>query len=804
MKRINEMYHYETTPQCNEKAVVKGEKYRFTVLTHGLIRMEYSENGVFEDRATKGIVNRNFPVPYFTVDETDDKIVISTETLIVSYLKKYPFSCDSLTARYCGELGNFSEIWAFKDYKHKYYPNPAFQTRKGTRGSLDGADGEMELDEGIISANFADYDDSKSMIIAEDGWVEERPNGIEDTYLFAYGNENNIECLHDFLELSGKIPMIPRYVLGNWWTRYYAYDEEEYKSVLARFEEEKIPISVAVLDMDWHITDIKKDYGTGWTGYTWNKELFPNPKKFMSYLHEKGYSVSLNLHDREGISPHEDFYEEMAKELGMNPEQKKRITFDFGNPKYIEAYFKYSHHKNEEDGVDFWWIDGFPKNSGSMLKSDVPWLLNHFHYLDSCKNNKRGVIFSRYAGIGSQRYPMSFSGDTYATWATLDFLPYFTATASNVGVGWWGHDIGGFAGGERDEELMARWTQFAVFSPITRLHSSNNQFMSKEPWNYSDLTHKVMAKYLKLRHKLIPYIYTMNYKAYAENLPLIRPMYYYHPNGRALQNRNEYFFGDEILVSPITEHSDAISMMGKSRIFLPEGLWFDLFNDRKYIGDRIYTCYRYIDKMPVFVKAGAILPLSGDEGNSTDNPQNIEILIYPGVNNSFVLYEDDGKTNNYKCGECCKTEFRYKWSEKPEFSISKPEGNISLIPTQRNYKLVFKCITDCENISVTAGGRKIEFEKTYKNNMLIICLENISEKVIISFNSGVSIIENDTKADLFDLLMSAQISHNSKAAIYKEFVNAKSFAEQINALNSFECDESVKNAALELLICGTN
>ncbi len=802
MKRINEMYCYETTPKCNEKAVVKGEKYRFTVLTHGLIRMEYNENGVFEDRATKGIVNRNFPVPEFTVEETDDKLIISTETLILSYLKDYPFSPDSLTARYCGEIGDFSEIWTFKDYKRKYYPNPAPQTRKGTRGSLDGADGEMELEEGIISANFADYDDSKSMIIAENGWVEERPDGIEDTYLFAYGNENNIECLHDFLELSGKIPMVPRYVLGNWWTRYYAYTEEEYKAVLSRFEDENIPITVAVLDMDWHLTEIEKDYGTGWTGYSWNKELFPNPKKFMDYLHSKGYAVALNLHDREGISPHEDCYEEMAKALGKNPEEKKRICFDFGDPKYVEAYFKYTHHQNEEDGVDFWWTDGFPKNSGSMLKSDNPWLLNHFHYIDSCKNNKRGMIFSRYAGIGSQRYPIGFSGDTYATWDTLDFMPYFTATASNVGFGWWGHDIGGFAGGDRDEELMARWTQFGAFSPITRLHSCNNPFMSKEPWNYSDLTHNVMAKFMKLRHRMIPYIYTMNHTAFADNLPLIRPMYYYHPNGRALQNRNEYFFGSEMLISPITSHSDSASLMGQSRTYLPEGLWFDFFNDRKYIGDRIYTCFRTLEEMPVFVKAGGIIPLSNDGGNSIANPENLEVLIYPGADNTFELYEDDGKTNDYRKGIGCNTKFQYKWSKKPEFIIHKPDGTVSLIPDKRNYKLVFKCINDCNDISVTVDGNKAAFEKHYENGAIIICADNVNGELKVVFESSVSIKENNTEKELFDLLMKTQISHSSKSATYNEFKKAKTFAEQITVINAFCCDENVRNAIMELITAG--
>lgn len=804
MKRINEMYRYPTTPLCNEKAVVKGEKYRFTVLTHGLIRMEYNEKGIFEDRATKGIVNRNFPVPHFTVEETEDVLVITTETLRLNYLKKYPFTPESLTARYCGELGNYTQTWTFKDYDRPYYPYPGqTKTRKGTIGSLDAVHPPIELDDGIISDGYTDYDDSKSMIIAEDGWVEEREDGIEDTYLFAYG-KNNIECLHDFLELSGKLPMLPRSVLGNWWCRYHAYDEKEYKELLKRFDEEGIPLTVALIDMDWHITDIEKQHGTGWTGYSWNKNLFPDPEEFLKYLHNKGLYVGLNLHDREGIGAHEDNYREMAIELGQNPDERKTIQFDFGSPKYVEAYFKHTHHNNEKIGVNFWWTDGFPKsNVSGGLKYDIPWLLNHYHYVDNCKNNNRGVIFSRYAGIGSQRYPMGFSGDTYATWDTLDFMPYFTATASNVGFGWWGHDIGGFMGGERNEEMMSRWTQFGAFSPITRMHCSDNPFMGKEPWNFSKQTHDVMVSFLKLRHKLLPYIYTMNHTAYADNIPIIRPIYYYHKTRISNYNKNEYYFGDQMIVSPITKHTDPVTLMACTDTYMPEGLWFDFFNDRKYLGERIYKNYRTNEEMPVFVKAGGIIPMTADKGNSIANPKNMEIRIYPGADNTFELYEDDGVTNDYQKGICCKTLYEYKWEEQTSFTINKPEGKISLVPEKRNYELVFKCIADCDDISVKLNGKDISFEKEYSDKAVKIRVKDVDGELKVSFNAIVKVLNNDIEKEFFDLVMSAQMSYGDKEFIYKEFECADSVAGKMLVVNNSRHDEDFRAAATEILMADT-
>ena len=163
----------------------------------------------------------------------------------------------------------------------------------------------------------------------------------------------------------------------------------------------------------------------------------------------------------------------MARRWASTPTSELPIDFDPADPAFLEAYLEVLHHPLEAEGVDFWWLDWQQGGVTRIPGLDPLWLLNHFHFLDSGRATAGAPLtFSRYAGVGSHRYPIGFSGDTVITWASLDFQPYFTATASNVGYGWWSHDIGGHFFGGKDDELTVRWTQLGVFSPIMRLHSS--------------------------------------------------------------------------------------------------------------------------------------------------------------------------------------------------------------------------------------------------------------------------------------------------------------------------------------------
>lgn len=349
---------------------------------------------------------------------------------------------------------------------------------------------------------------------------------------------------------------------------------------MERFELERIPFSVAVIDMDWHLVDIDPQYGSGWTGYTWNRELFPEPQRFLAWLHEKGLRVTLNVHPADGVRAFEDPYLAIAAEMGMDPEKGDAVEFDITDPNFLRAYFKFLHHPLENEGVDFWWIDWQQGGVTKVPGLDPLWMLNHYHYLDSGRRGNRQITFSRYAGLGSHRYPVGFSGDTIVTWESLDFQPYFTANAANVGYGWWSHDIGGHMNGYLDDELAMRWVQFGVFSPILRLHSSASAFNSKEPWRFNKIAEDVMKDCLRLRHSLLPYLYTMNRYASRDSLPLIRPMYYHHAlSNEAYEVPNEYYFGTELIACPITQPVNPKVGVAEFKAWLPEGIWIDFLTE---------------------------------------------------------------------------------------------------------------------------------------------------------------------------------------------------------------------------------
>jgi alpha-glucosidase (family GH31 glycosyl hydrolase) len=248
--------------------------------------------------------------------------------------------------------------------------------------------------------------------------------------------------------------------LGNSWSRYWEYSQTELAQLMEEFGSRDLPLSVYMVDMDWHIT-LTGNASRGWTGYTWNPDLFPDPEVFFEQLHALGLKVSLNLHPAEGVYPHEAQYPAMAQRLGIGQARGKAVPFDIADPQFVAAYFEILHHPLEAQGVDFWWIDWQQGERSSLPGLDPLWWLNHLHFYDLGRDGqRRPFILSRWGGLGNHRYPVGFSGDAAVSWNSLAFQPYFTATAANVGYGWWSHDIGGHHRGIEDPELYVRWLQF--------------------------------------------------------------------------------------------------------------------------------------------------------------------------------------------------------------------------------------------------------------------------------------------------------------------------------------------------------
>jgi alpha-glucosidase (family GH31 glycosyl hydrolase) len=792
---MEELYRIKTEGHAEDAAIIQGEKYRFTVLTEEMIRLEYCEDGQFEDRVTQCVIDRKFKVPEYQVIENEESLEIITDKIHLVY-NKQKFTDYGLSVQVRGNISVYHSIWHFGEEATDL---------RGTARTLDEADGAIELEHGIISRfGYGILDDSRSLVITEDGWVEPRKEDCIDIYFLGYGHEYE-HCLKDYYHLTGKTPLLPRYALGNWWSRFYRYNDQEYKALMTRFEKEEIPFSVSVIDMDWHLVDIDPKYGSGWTGYTWNKELFPDPKEFMTWLHDHGLKVTLNVHPAGGVQAHEEKYKEMAEAMGRNWEKEEPVNFDVTDQKFLKAYFEYLHHPNEEEGVDFWWLDWQQGGLSKIPGLDPLWMLNHYHYLDSGRRGKRRLTFSRYAGMGSHRYPVGFSGDTIISWESLAFQPYFTANASNVGYGWWSHDIGGHMKGYRDEELSTRWIQFGVFSPIMRLHSSNSAFTGKEPWNYNAVSENIMKRYLKLRHEMIPYLYTMNYHASHDGQPLIRPMYYLEPEQpEAYEVPNEYYFGTELVVCPITEPTDKAAGTACVKAWIPEGKWYDIFSGLKYDGGRMLELYRSLEDIPVLAKEGAIIPLTDltEYTNSVENPKELAVKIVPGKKNAFILMEDTGDTCEDKEENWAQT--KLEWINENEFIIHPANGNLDVIPKRRTWKMEFYGIADVDNLEVTVGGKAIETERIYDEKRHI-CQVNIpetevTEQITISFSKGYLLRENNKPAEIFALLYQAKIEYEVKEKIYAYMKEGKTSSEVLGIIQAMHLPDSVYGMLSEVLL----
>lgn len=669
-------YQFKTRPVAHPDAIVAGDKYRFTILTDGLLRFEWAADGRFEDRASTFAINRKLAVPDFYVWDRGHGIEIVTKRLHVVYDKK-KFSSEGLKIHLKGSL---TGTWTY---------GQNLSNLGGTTRTLDGVNGRTGLGPGVLSREgIALLDDTSSMLFEDNGWIAGRRSGERsDYYIFMYGHDYR-EAMRAYYAVSGSQPLLPRYAMGNWWSRYRAYNEKEYLELHDHFDRDDVPMNVAVVDMDWHLVWNLPDGINGWTGYTWNKALFPDPDKFMKKLHDRGMRLTLNLHPADGIRHHEDQYPEVARYVGIDPSTKKAVEFDCTDKTFMDAYFDIVHHQHEARGVDFWWVDWQQGNTSKIPGVDPLWVLNHFHFLDNGRGSQRPLILSRFGGPGAQRYQIGFSGDAIITWDSLHFQPEFTATASNIGYGWWSNDIGGHTHGYKNDELYTRWVQLGCWSPILRLHSDNNPFNTREPWRFNEEARIIVEDVLRFRHRLIPYLYTMNARSASNDEPLIQPMYWDFPEEDAAYTvPNQFRFGSELIVAPITQPRDRITHHGVANVWLPSGRRFvDIFTGIVYNRSGELKVHRPLSLCPVLAPEGAIIPLDGAwrPKSGSPNPESLEVLLVVGKDGAFNLIEDDGTGHLVDDGG---------FSMIDEAGVESTEDTVSFSHTPITYKQATGVIT---------------------------------------------------------------------------------------------------------------
>jgi alpha-glucosidase (family GH31 glycosyl hydrolase) len=688
-------------PKASSSSTVEFGPARFTVLSPQLIRMEYSAQHHFEDRASLTFINRRLPSPKFTQKIIKNTLRIKTNEVELWYLNDgAPFNENNLHLDLGLDNFNDSKI-KNNNKKVRWQPHQVDKGNlKGTLPTLDQAKGwsfEANLEQGILSrGGWALIDDSNSPLF--DGnpdwnWVTTRTDNHLDWYLFAYGTDYK-QALYDYTLVAGKTPMPPKYAFGYWWSRYWIYNDNELRELVEQFRNFSIPQDVLIIDMDWHET-----YGfqgkkaeldpegqlKGWTGYTWNKKLFPEPKKFIQWTNEQSLKTALNLHPASGIPTMEEKYTDFAKAYGVN--NAAYIAFNMSDKRWANTYFETILKPMEDWGIDFWWLDWqqYPYDKKIPNLTNL-WWLNYAFFTHNKQPTKRPMIFHRWGGLGNHRYPIGFSGDAHTDWETLDFETYFTATAANVGYGYWSHDIGGHISNDKptDGELYLRWIQFGVFSPILRTHSSKISLIERRPWMFPQ-HFSAMRDAIKLRYHLAPYIYNAARTGYDRGIAIVHPLYYDYPdNEEAYSFKTQYLFGNDMLIAPITTPIDTKTQLAEKTIWLPKGEWFEFSSGTLLEGNRVVKRHYAVDEIPFWVKAGSIIPTLPEVKNLQEKSNNTILTIIPGKNaSSTELYSDDETSNGYQEGEFSRQKVFKKWltDKKLRINIEPSVGSYSQIPS---------------------------------------------------------------------------------------------------------------------------
>lgn len=684
-------------PKANEKATVSVGKARFTILTDRLIRMEWAEDGAMEDNATLGIVNRETPVPVFKVTNKGKGCTIKTDKVTLNYKGNGKFTAENLSVSF--KLNGKKVIW---------HPGDSDKGNlNGTTRTLDGYKGKKTrdpFDKGVCSRDgWAIIDESTRHLLVPSGddweyWVKARTDvDRQDWYIFAYGHDYKA-AVKDFTVVAGKIPLPPKYAFGYWWCKYWIYSDTELKDLAQHLKDFSIPTDVMIIDMDWHKLwgynsklKQKDEAGErlGWTGYTWDESLFPCPENLLKDLHDYGLKTSLNLHPASGLVPREEPYERFRKDYlsrtndydgpkdYIKPDGTNAyIPFRIDQQAWANAYFNSVLGPIEKQGVDFWWLDWQQYRESRYTKnlSNTFWL-NYTFWNDKARQSAalgkkadRPMIYHRWGGIGSHRYQLGFSGDTYATWTVLGRIPWFTATASNVGYGYWGHDIGGHMqpkGVDRvDPELYTRWLQSAVFTPIFKTHSTKSLAMENRFWVFPQ-HFDMMRKAIRLRYELSPYIYTGAREAYDNGICICRPLYYYFPEEeKAYTEDEEFLFGNDILATVVcTPLNNKTGLAGRKMWFPGQNGWFDIATGTMYRNCSDSLQYT-IQENPWFVREGAVIPLAGKNIPNLQTPSNeLRLRIIPGMGEFRTsVYEDDGKSQAYDT-DFARTDIQKQTSE---------------------------------------------------------------------------------------------------------------------------------------------
>jgi hypothetical protein len=676
-----------------EARTIRDGDVRFEVVTPSLIRIERAPYGAFEDRPTQTTVGRLARGARASTRVRGGVRVIRTSRLVLRWTRgDGPVGDGDLRVRTAGT-----------GLEPALGPNPA--PLGGWRRSLDHVDGPVPLHEGMLSrAGWYLLDDTETALLTGDGFApRESPDGYQDLYLFAYGRRY-ARGLRDLRALTGAAPLLPRKALGVWFSRWWPYGDADWRALVERFRAEDVPLDVLSLD-----TDFKRVHDPAgaalasqvvgapggnysWNAWDWNRTLYPDPAAFLRWAHEQGIDIGLNLHP--SIDSRDPQFAATQERAGggivADPDCRvvqadtggECMVFDWTRRSHLDAYFAL-HEPFERDGADFWWLDWCcdgTKAEAPGLTADT-WI-NKQYFDRQRARGSRWPAFQRMGGslqlgfggsggngvFAEHRTTIQFTGDTCGTWPLIAFAAEFTASAASIGLPYVSHDTGSFfsqnpqgicskevspyiaaSQNSLPPEMYVRWVQLGTFQPFLRLHSHHGKRL---PWDYDEPYRAIAARFLRLRESLVPYLYGLSRAAHDRGLPMARPLYLTWPGqDAAYEHGSQYTLGRDLLVAPVAEPGDPAQV----QVWFPPGVWVDWFTGERHRGPALRTLAVPIDRLPVFARAGSILPTQPVAATTPAGPAPRVTLVAHAGNGRTVVYDDDGAGLAYERGAFSRT-----------------------------------------------------------------------------------------------------------------------------------------------------
>jgi alpha-glucosidase (family GH31 glycosyl hydrolase) len=550
---------------------------------------------------------------------------------------------------------------------------------------------------GLLSrAGYFLLDDSQSPLIdpATD-WLAKRTGGegARDWYFFGYGTDFK-QALADYRALCGAVPMLPRYALGLWYSRYPTFNQAGLIETVETFEQAGLPLSVLVLDLEWH--------RFGWNGWDWDPEHISDPEGLLRFFDERGIHTTLNLHP-ETLPAGDSRAPAFLAATGIGAEESKPVQSERGeaihkdcyfsdNQQHMRAFMEVLHDPVKRQGVDFWWMDGLVGLRDTPHLDSQAWT-NHLYQAHARRTypQERPMVMARSAGFGTHRYPFQFTGDTFCQWPVLKSSVEYLLRAGHIGQSYVTHDIGGhigYSGKNLPEMLYLRWLQFGALSPICRLHSAGES--ERRPWKYSEAVQAGARASLSLRTRLVPYLYTLAWESAQTGLPMCRSNPLEAPAWEAgFEIWDGYFIGDRLYATPILDEGESASAI------LPPGAWICGLTGQRIESDGVTSVSLETGPTlapPHFFKAGTVFVKQPDKQPVGQLPTVLEVHCYfasGGIaDDTFDLYEDDGLTTAHAGGAYALTAFGLKADGNSlEIAISPRHYALPELPRQRDYRV---------------------------------------------------------------------------------------------------------------------